>query len=100
LIAWQRSGRDGPNGEKTTFAFIPPAGEAPDRLRRKEISRLRRTRERLLRARIVESATWPRRTAMVEARIRGNDPPPRGQPTSHLQEKFSANDNQSESSMC
>jgi hypothetical protein len=102
-VAWQRvPERDGPNGQKTTFAFILSAREG------KALSdRMTRERRRLpgepagppLRVRaVVESVTLPeKKSAMVEGRIRGTDP---GLPevvlTSHLQEeKFSANDNQS-----
>ena len=105
-IAWQGvPAEDGPNGEKTTFAFILSArsGKAlADRLRG-EVS----TRwggggpgaASALRVRIVvESSVLPeKKTAMVEARIPGTDPSlPEIVLTSHLQEeKFSANDNQS-----
>jgi Zn-dependent M28 family amino/carboxypeptidase len=104
-IAWQRvPERDGPNGEKTTFAFILSAREGKalsDRLRKKEIGRASGEGGESvpLRARIVvESGTLAgKRSAMVEARIRGTDPSlPEVVLTSHLQEeKFSANDNQS-----
>jgi hypothetical protein len=104
-IAWQRvPERDGPGGEKTAFAFIlsARAGKAlSDRLRLTRDASLRTpgaasspVRVRIL----VESATLPeKKSAMVEARIRGADPSlPEIVLTSHLQEeKFSANDDQS-----
>ena len=91
-IAWQRvPEKDGPNGEKTTFAFILSArnGKAlSDRLKKDA-----------LRAHIsVESSVLPeKKSAMVEGRIRGTDPTlPEIVLTGHLQEeKFSANDDQS-----
>jgi hypothetical protein len=106
-IAWQRvPEKDGPNGEKTTFAFILSAREGKalsDRLRGEAARRIFASGEEAaappLRVRIaVDSATLPeKRSAMVEARIRGTDPSlPEVVLTSHLQEeKFSANDNQS-----
>jgi hypothetical protein len=104
-IAWQRvPERDGPNGEKTAFAFIlsARAGKAlSDRLRltRDASFRTSGVASSPVRVRIVvESATLPeKKSAMVEARIRGTDPSlPEIVLTSHLQEeKFSANDNQS-----
>jgi Peptidase family M28 len=102
-IAWQRvPERDGPNGEKTTFAFIlsARAGKAlSDRLKRDAALRTSGTPPPPVRVRIVvESGTLPeKKSAMVEARIRGADPSlPEIVLTSHLQEeKFSANDNQS-----
>jgi len=91
-IAWQRvPERDGPNGEKTTFAFILSARAGKvlsDRLKKEA-----------LRAHIlIESAVLPeKKSAMVEGRIRGTDPAlPEIVLTGHLQEeKFSANDDQS-----
>jgi Zn-dependent M28 family amino/carboxypeptidase len=106
-IAWQRvPEKDGPNGEKTTFAFILSAREGKalsDRLRREELRRasVGRGESGLTPLRVhivVESASLPeKKSAMVEARIRGTDPSlPEVVLTSHLQEeKFSANDNQS-----
>jgi hypothetical protein len=105
-IAWQRvPEKDGPNGEKTTFAFILSAREGKalsDRLRRDELRRASAGGDAgaaPLRAHIVvESASLPeKRSAMVEARLRGTDLSlPEVVLTSHLQEeKFSANDNQS-----
>jgi peptidase M28-like protein len=101
-IAWQRVPEaDGPNGEKTTFAFILSAREGKalsDRIRAAS-RRPPGSAAAPIRARIVvESSTLPeRKTAMVEARIRGAEPAlPEIVLTSHLQEeKFSANDNQS-----
>jgi hypothetical protein len=102
-IAWQRvPERDGPGGEKTTFAFIlsARAGKAlSDRLRHDAVLRTSGPAPAPVRVHIVvESATLPeKKSAMVEARIRGADPSlPEIVLTSHLQEeKFSANDNQS-----
>ncbi len=102
-IAWQRvPERDGPAGEKTTFAFIlsARAGKAlSDRLKRDAALRTSGPAPPPVRVRIVvESATLPeKKSAMVEARIRGADPSlPEIVLTSHLQEeKFSANDDQS-----
>ncbi len=104
-IAWQRvPERDGPNGEKTTFAFLLSAREGKalsDRLRKREPGRSsgESGESAPLRARIVvDSANLSeKKSAMVEARIRGTDPAlPEVVLTSHLQEeKFSANDNQS-----
>jgi peptidase M28-like protein len=102
-IAWQRvPERDGPNGEKTTFAFIlsARAGKAlSDRLKRDATLRTPGPPPSPARVRIVvESGTLPeKKSAMVEARIRGADPSlPEIVLTCHLQEeKFSANDNQS-----
>jgi hypothetical protein len=104
-IAWQRvPEKDGPGGEKTTFAFILSAREGKalsDRFRKREPGRLSAEggENAPLRVRVVvESATLPeKKSAMVEARIRGTDPSlPEVVLTSHLQEeKFSANDNQS-----
>lgn len=105
-IAWQWAPQeDGPNGEKTTFAFILSAREGKalaDRLRGETSHRWgggEPGKAATLRARIVvESSVLPeKKTAMVEARIPGTDPSlPEIVLTSHLQEeKFSANDNQS-----
>jgi hypothetical protein len=105
-IAWQWAPQDdGPNGEKTTFAFIISAREGKalaDRLRGESSHRWGAggaDKATPLRARIVvDSSVLPeRKTAMVEARIPGTDPSlPEIVLTSHLQEeKFSANDNQS-----
>ncbi len=102
-IAWQRvPERDGPNGEKTTFAFIlsARAGKAlSDRLKREAGRQPDEAAHPPLRVRVlVDSATLPeKKSALVEARIRGTDPAlPEVVLTSHLQEeKFSANDNQS-----
>ena len=106
-IAWQRvPERDGPNGEKTTFAFILSARDGKalsDRLKGEAARRIFASGDEAaappLRVRIVvESALLPeKKSAMVEARIRGTDPSlPEVVLTSHLQEeKFSANDNQS-----
>jgi|GEM_PF-276116 len=104
-IAWQRvPERDGPNGEKTTFAFILSAREGKtlsDRLRKKGPGRTSGEAGESVPVRahiVVDSAALAeKKTAMVEARIRGTDPAlPEVVLTSHLQEeKFSANDNQS-----
>ena len=106
-IAWQRvPEKDGPNGEKTTFAFILSARDGKalsDRLKGEAARRIFASGEEAaappLRVHIVvDSATLPeKKSAMVEARIRGTDPSlPEVVLTSHLQEeKFSANDNQS-----
>ncbi len=102
-IAWQRvPEKDGPGGEKTTFAFIlsARAGKSlSDRLKRDAARPAGEGSPPPLRVRIlVESATLPeKKSAMVEARIRGTDSSlPEIVLTSHLQEeKFSANDNQS-----
>ena len=106
-IAWQSvPEKDGPNGEKTTFAFILSArqgkalsdqmkGAAAHRIFSSEAGKpVRPLRVHI----VVESVINPdKKTAMVEARIRGTDPSlPEVVLTSHLQEeKFSANDNQS-----
>jgi hypothetical protein len=105
-IAWLRvPQKDGPSGEKTTFAFVisARAGKAlSDRLRGRSPDRIfadGQTPTRRLRARIVVDSAFGAepRTAMVEARLPGSDPSlPEIVLTSHLQEeKFSANDNQS-----
>ena len=102
-IAWQRvPEKDGPNGEKTTFAFILSARDGKalsDRLRREAVRRADDPGLPPLRVHIVvEAGSLPeKKSAMVEGRIRGTDP---GLPeivlTGHLQEeKFSANDDQS-----
>ena len=105
-IAWQSvPEKDGPDGEKTTFAFILSAREGkalsdrcaaqtPDRGAARGAERRSPLRARI----VVESSVLPeKKTAMVEARIPGTDPSlPEIVLTSHLQEeKFSANDNQS-----
>lgn len=105
-IAWQRVPRkDGPKGEKTSFAFILSARDGralSDRLRGEGVRRVFLDGEgrpaSRLRARIlVESEVLPEKTAMVEARIRGTDPAlPEIVLTAHLQESQpSANDDQS-----
>lgn len=107
-VAWQRvPEKDGPNGEKTTFAMIlsARAGKAlSDRLKGEADRRIfspegGAASSRRLRARVViEAVTLPEnRTAMVEARIRGTDASlPEVVLTAHLQEsKPSANDDQS-----
>jgi hypothetical protein len=105
-IAWQRvPEKDGPNGEKTTFAFVlsARAGKAlSDRLRGTGTRRIFLDEPGGappgLRVRIVVDAAFePPQTAMVEARIPGREPDlPEIVLTSHLQEsKFSANDDQS-----
>jgi Peptidase family M28 len=104
-IAW--SGvpeEDGPNGEKTTFAFLISArqGKALSDLMSGESSRrwgaeAAKAGETMRVRVVVESSTLPeKKTAMVEARIPGTDPAlPEIVLTSHLQENISANDNQS-----
>ncbi|HEY2797647.1 MAG TPA: M28 family peptidase [Thermoanaerobaculia bacterium] len=104
-IAW--SGvpeEDGPNGDKTTFAFLisPRHGKAlSDRLGGEASRRwgagAAKEGEGLRVHVVVESSTLPeKKTAMVEARIPGADPAlPEIVLTSHLQENISANDNQS-----
>jgi Peptidase family M28 len=105
-IAWSRvPEEDGPNGEKTTFAFIvsPRQGKAlSDRLRGETPRRWGAegsgTPESLRVRVLVESSVLPeKKTAMVEARIPGTDSSlPEVVLTGHLQEeKFSANDDQS-----
>jgi Peptidase family M28 len=106
-VAWQRvPEKDGPKGEKTTFAFILSARDGKalsDRLRGEAIRRIfateRGTSAPKLRVRVaVDSVIAPeRKTAMVEGRLKGSDPTlPEIVLTAHLQEsKFSANDDQS-----
>ncbi len=106
-VAWQRvPEKDGPNGEKTTFAFVLSARDGKalsDRLRgeaaRRIFSEGAAAKPKTLRARVVvDSIVAPeRKTTMVEARLRGADPTlPEIVLTAHLQEeKFSANDDQS-----
>jgi hypothetical protein len=106
-IAWQHvPEKDGPRGEKTTFAFILSAREGKalsDRLRGEAARRIFAENTAAvpgkLRARIVvDSIVAPeRKNAMVEARLRGADATlPEIVLTAHLQEtKFSANDDQS-----
>ncbi len=106
-IAWLRvPEKDGPRGEKTSFAFILSAREGKalsDRLRgegpRRIFTEGEKTAPKPLHVRVlIDSAFLPdQKTAMVEARIRGTDPAlPEVVLTSHLQEeKFSANDDQS-----
>lgn len=107
-VAWQRvPEKDGPHGEKTTFAIILSArtGKAlSDRLKGEADRRIfspdgGTSSPKRLRARVViESVTLPEnKTAMVEARVRGTDASlPEIVLTAHLQEsKFSANDDQS-----
>jgi Zn-dependent M28 family amino/carboxypeptidase len=105
-IAWVSvPDKDGPNGEKTTFAIVLSAREGKslsDRMRGESPRRwgagATKTGEPLRLRVLVESVVLPeRRTAMVEARIPGTDPSlPEIVLTAHLQEeKFSANDDQS-----
>jgi len=103
-IGWQRlRPEDGPDGEKTTFAFVvsPRVGKIlSDRLAgepgREHFAADAEAEPAKLRVRVlVESETLPeRKTAMVSARIAGTDPAlPEIVLTAHLQEeKFSAND--------
>ena len=106
-IAWQRvPEKDGPNGEKTTFAFVLSARDGKalsDRLRGEGARRIfaegAGAPAARLRARVVVDSVVAaeKKTAMVEARLRGTDPTlPEIVLTGHLQEeKFSANDDQS-----
>ncbi len=108
-VAWQRvPEKDGPKGEKTTFAVIlsARAGKAlSDRLKGEADRRIfspdggPSSSSKRLRARVViDSVTLPEnKTAMVEGRIRGSDASlPEIVLTAHLQEsKPSANDDQS-----
>ncbi len=106
-VAWQRvPEKDGPKGEKTTFAFVLSAREGKtlsDRLRGEATRRIFATDGGTslpkLHARVVVDSVIAseRKTAMVEARLRGTDPRlPEIVLTAHLQEsKFSANDDQS-----
>ena len=106
-IAWVSAPQqDGPNGEKTTFAFVVSrrAGSAlSDRIRGDSARRwggggATESAKGLRVQIVVDSVALPeKKTAMVEARIPGTDPSlPEVVLTSHLQEeKFSANDNQS-----
>ncbi|MEX0878504.1 MAG: M28 family peptidase [Thermoanaerobaculia bacterium] len=98
--------KDGPGGEKTTWAFVLSSRQGKalsDRLRGDTTRRTFVGESGLsgapLRLRVVvESSVAPeRKTAMVEARIPGTDPSlPEIVLTAHLQEeKFSANDDQS-----
>ncbi len=99
--------KDGPNGEKTTFAIVLSAREGKSLTDRMSGEGTRRWGasgggERAaapLRLRVdIDSVVLPeKKTAMVEARIPGTDPAlPEIVLTSHLQEeKFSANDDQS-----
>jgi aminopeptidase YwaD len=105
-IGWQSvPEKDGPKGEKTTFAFVISAREGKslaDRLsgegsRRWGASAAKPPEKLRLRV-VIDSVILPeKKTAMVEARIPGTDPAlPEIVLTSHLQEeKFSANDDQS-----
>src|SRR5262249_22165499 len=102
-IAWQRvPDRDGPGGEKTTFAFILSARDGKalsDRMKREALHRASDPGIPPMRAHIVveAGALAEKKSAMVEGRIRGTDPSiPEIVLTAHLQEeKFSANDDQS-----
>jgi Zn-dependent M28 family amino/carboxypeptidase len=106
-VAWLRvPEEDGPGGQKTTFAFVisARAGAAlAERLAGKTSHRIFAAqgpgRGEPLRVHIVvDASSLPeKKTAMVEAVIRGREPAlPEVVLTSHLQEeKFSANDNQS-----
>jgi hypothetical protein len=105
-VAWLRVPmKDGPKGEKTTFAFVLSPREGQDLAERLRGQGTRRIfaegaqRPARLKARVVvESRFLPDgKTAMVEGRIRGTDPAlPEVVLTAHLQEsKPSANDDQS-----
>jgi Zn-dependent M28 family amino/carboxypeptidase len=105
-VGWQSVPvKDGPKGEKTTFAIVVSAREGKalaDRMsgegsRRWGASAAKPAEKLRLRV-FIDSAVLPeKKTAMVEARIPGTDPSlPEVVLTSHLQEeKFSANDDQS-----
>ncbi|MFN2387228.1 MAG: M28 family peptidase [Thermoanaerobaculia bacterium] len=105
-VAWLRVPvKDGPRGEKTTFAFVLSAREGQElseKLRGQATRRIfaegSRDAVRLQARVVVESRFLPDgKTAMVEGRIRGTDPSlPEVVLTAHLQEsKPSANDDQS-----
>jgi hypothetical protein len=106
-VAWQRvPEEDGPDGQKTTFAFVVSARSGTalaERLSGAASHRIfaspeGRPGEPLRVHIVVDASTLPRRaTAMVEALLPGREPTlPEIVLTSHLQEeKFSANDNQS-----
>ena len=106
-VAWQHvPEKDGPKGEKTTFAFVLSARDGKalsDRLRGESTRRIfaaeQGTSVPKLRARVVVDSVVAseRKTAMVEGRLRGTDPSlPEIVLTAHLQEsKPSANDDQS-----
>ncbi len=105
-VGWQSvPEKDGPNGQKTTFAIVVSAREGKalsDRMSGEGARRWgaagSRPAERLRVRAVIDSVVLPeKKTAMVEARIPGTDPDlPEIALTSHLQEeKFSANDDQS-----
>jgi hypothetical protein len=105
-VGWQSvPEKDGPGGEKTTFAMVVSAREGKalsDRMSGEGSRRWgaagSRPAERLRLRVVIDSVILPeKKTAMVEARIPGTDPSlPEIVLTSHLQEeKFSANDDQS-----
>jgi Peptidase family M28 len=105
-IAWRSvPEKDGPKGQKTTFAFVISAREGKalsDRMRGEGSQRwgagASKAPEPLSVRILVESSVLPQNTtAMVEARLPGADPSlPEIVLTAHLQEeKFSANDDQS-----
>ena len=97
--------KDGPNGAKTTWAFVLSARDgkgavrpAAGRARRAGSTSAKAPADAPLRAarrgRVRRSAE--KKTAMVEARIPGTDPSlPEIVLTAHLQENISANDDQS-----
>ncbi len=97
--------KDGPKGEKTTFAIVISAREGKsltERLRGEGSRRWGASKAQAgqpLRLRVeIDSVVLPeRKTAMLEARIPGTDPSlPEIVLTAHLQEEqFSANDDQS-----
>jgi hypothetical protein len=106
-VAWLRvPEKDGPKGEKTTFGFVLSARKGKalhDRLRGEAARRIfvedAGAAPKKLRARVVVDSVVAaeKKTAMVEARVRGTEPSlPEVVLTAHLQEeKFSANDDQS-----
>jgi Zn-dependent M28 family amino/carboxypeptidase len=105
-LGWQSvPEKDGPKGEKTTFAVVVSARDGKalaDRMSGEGSRRWGASAGKpaeALRLRVsIDSVVLPeKKTAMVEARIPGTDPSlPEIVLTSHLQEeKFSANDDQS-----
>jgi Peptidase family M28 len=105
-VGWQAvPEKDGPKGEKTTFAIVISAREGKalsDRMsgegsRRWGASAAKPAEKLRLRVSIDSVVLPEKKTAMVEARLPGTDPSlPEVVLTSHLQEeKFSANDDQS-----
>ena len=104
-VGWlQLPTKNGPNGEKTTFAVVISAREGKslsDRLtgegsRRWGAAEGATPQPLRLRVRLDSVVLPEKKTAMVEARIAGTDPSlPEIVLTAHLQENISANDDQS-----